>query len=122
MVTRTQVRRRRYSSEEVEHWLGEQDREGLPYHQLSERSGIPVPTLASWRRRARQEQGRSDGLVELHVRNGQGRFDLKTLDPFSGHRPMIVVVLSNGRRMAVEGGFEDAALVARLATMLEQPC
>ena len=121
MVTRTQGRRRRYSSEEVGQWLGEQDREGLTYQQLSERSGIPIPTLASWRRRARQEQGKSTGLVELHVRNGQGRFDLNALDPFSGHRPVIVVVLSNGRRMAVEGGFEDAAFVARLATMLEQP-
>lgn len=122
MANTRQGRRRRYSAEEIERWLGEQNREGLTYQKLSERSGIPVPTLASWRRKARMLEGDSPGLVELHVENGQGRCDRDAIAPMGNHQPMVVVVLANGRRIEVEGGFEDAALVARLATMLERPC
>ena len=114
MNTTTTGRRRRYEQAEIDHWLGEQDRLGLSYRQVSERSGIPIPTLAGWRRRARLTREAAPDFVELRA-NEAGELHR----PAGLETPVIQVVLSNGRRIEVEGGFDDAQLVARLAKLLE---
>ena len=116
MSKQQQPRRRRYEGAEIEHWLGEQDREGLSYRQLSVRSGVPVPTLAGWRRRSRMRDEGTSQFVELHASDAG---DLTRPARLPAACPVLHVVLANGRRIDVEGGFDDAQLVARLATLLE---
>ena len=113
MSSKPSTTRRRYDQSEVTHWLREQDRECLSYQQLSLRSGIPVPTLATWRRRMRLRGEGATGFVELHASKPPSVAD--TVVP----SPAIRVVLANGRRLEVGPGFDDAPFLARLVTLLE---
>ena len=49
----------------IESYLAEREATGESYRELSERSGIPAPTLASWRKRLAAEVEQSDDDIEL---------------------------------------------------------
>jgi len=49
----------------IETYLAEREATGESYRQLSERTGIPAPTLAWWRRRLAAETEHVDGDIEL---------------------------------------------------------
>lgn len=60
--------------ESIQRWLAERRERGLTFKQLSECSGIPVPTLTGWAWRLRKEEASLDGslgvapFVEIGVR------------------------------------------------------
>ena len=115
MSTKPQPSRRRYSPDEKSHWLQEQDEERLSYQQVSLRSGIPIPTIAGWRRQLRLQGEVGTGFVELHTS--------RTI-PIAGavevsSAASVRIVLANGRRLEIDRGFDDAQLVARLVALLE---
>ena len=53
----------------MERWLRKRERQGLTYRELSEESGIPIPTLAWWSRRLTEvpERRASCELVAVEV-------------------------------------------------------
>jgi transposase-like protein len=67
MSTNPPPSRRRYSPDKKSHWLPMQDEERLTYQQVSQRSGVPLQTIASWRRQLRQQGGSGRGFVELRT-------------------------------------------------------
>lgn len=98
--------------------MQEKDDEGLSYQQLSLRSGVPVPTLAGWRRRLRLRGEGGAGFVELHARHASRSVSVPGADD-AGPSTSVRIVLANGRRLEVDRGFDDAPLVARLVALLE---
>ena len=87
--------------------LARRDREGLTYQELSDESGIPAGTLASWQYRLRAEA--DDTFTELVVGDG-AEFELDGLLEVIGPRGHRVVVTSD----------VDPALLARVLSAL--PC
>lgn len=115
MSTKPPPSRRRYSPDEKSHWLQEQDEERLSYQQVSLRSGIPVPTIAGWRRQERLRGEGGTGFVELHASRAVAVPGAGEASPPTSVR----IVLANGRRLEIDRGFDDAQMVARLVALLE---
>lgn len=95
--------------------MQEKDEERLSYQRLSLRSGVPIPTLAGWRRQRRLRGEGGAGFVELHASRAITVPGVGDAAPPTSVR----IVLANGRRLEVDGGFDDAPLVARLVALLE---
>lgn len=115
MSTKPSPSRRQYSPAEKARWLQEQDEEGLSYQQVSIRSGVPVPTIAGWRRQLRLRGSGGEGFVEVRATRA-------VTMPVAGDGLLpgaVRIVLANGRRLEIERGFDDAQLVARLVAVLE---
>ena len=66
--------RQRSRRDEITRWLSQRDAEHLSFAQLSQRSGIPVGTLASWAHRLRAEGNAAD-FVEVRVRDDMTELD-----------------------------------------------
>jgi hypothetical protein len=96
------MKRQRRSRDEMASLLARKTAEGLTYQQLTELSGIPLSTIASWARRLRQESVES--FVEVRV------------EPDHQAAPLVVLTAS-GHRIAVPPSFDEATL-ARLLRML----
>lgn len=91
--------------------LARREREGLTFAELSQQSGVPLGTLASWSSRLRSEgSAELGGFVELTPPEElpQGAIDSARLE----------VVLGRGRRVLVPSGFEEDELL-RLIRALE---
>lgn len=93
--------------------LRRREREGLTYAELAAISGESRQTLAWWAWRLRQpEYAKSDEppFVELSVAPGE-------LEGSTG----IEILLTNGRRLAVQRGFDEETLRKAVA-VLERTC
>ena len=97
---------------EIRRWLALRDREGLTYRELSQRSGVPVNTLAHWAwKLKREERGASTEQTFVEV---VPRSDVAT---DSGAR--IEIQLRCGRRVVADASIE-AAQLARVVSALER--
>ena len=86
MVGMSTMQRRR----QMRSLLARRDREGLTYQELSDESGVPAGTLASWQYRLREEAG-DEAFTELVVEGDTGgEFDgrLEVIGP-RGHRVIV---------------------------------
>ena len=97
--------RRRYEPSEMVALLDQREREQLSYRELSERSGVPVPTLLSWNRRLRERDERA--FIEVIPQ----RAPISSEDRFE-------VVLRSGHRVVVPTRM-DVALLRELVLALE---
>ena len=100
--------------EQYERLLGRREREGLSYRELAEASGIPMGTLAWWGSRLRKGKAKRGGRRRRFVELVPGTVEAAG----GGHYEL---QLLSGRRVIVEGAFEDEAL-ARLVRVLEGAC
>ena len=88
----------------MEHLLARRARHGLTFRELSEESGIPIPTLSYWASKLRRE-----GL------NGEARLvEVEILE--ESVRP-IVIESGSGLRVTVEPGFDSEHLARVLGAM-----
>lgn len=116
MTERERGARRR----EMARWLGRRDREGLTWRELSERSGIPIPTLVGWRKRIEREscgpRARRLRFAEVHLReDGKGREEPAATDA------VYEIESPSGLRLRLREGF-DLEAVARLVEVLDRRC
>ena len=97
---------------EIRRWLALRDRESLTYRALSQRSGVPVNTLAHWAwKLKREEEGASTARAFVEV---VPRSDVAT---DSGAR--IEIQLRCGRRIVTDSSV-DALHLARVVAALER--
>jgi hypothetical protein len=95
----------------VQALLAERARTGASYRELSERSGIPVPTLAWWQRRLGDKK-RGGATVELtEIRSGVANLFAPA---------MVEVVLRDGVVVRVPPGVDPERLRGVLAALDRQ--
>ncbi len=101
--------RTRHRREDLERLLAQRDDEGLTFRELSEQSGIPVPTLSYWAAKLRREKiEESPSLVPVDVVDGT-------------ERAPIALEIGPELRLLVEHDF-DATHLARLVSVLTARC
>ena len=98
--------------EQMRRWLALRDERGLTFRELSERTGVPVGTLACWSWKLRQRGGRDRrerlDFVELVAEPAPG-------DPGG----QLEIVLAGNRRVLVSCGFDERTL-ERVVRALER--
>ncbi len=93
----------------MERLLARRERQGLTFRELSEESGIAVPTLSWWASKLRRESAEPEArLVPVEV-----------LD--EGGSGSVTIELGSGLRLVVEPGF-DAEQLARVVSALSSAC
>ena len=105
-----QGRRQWRTREEAERVAAEYETSGLTRQEFSNRSGVPMKTLARYVARYRKKKADNDPQqrwVAVEVAEQRGRGD------------ELSVVLANGRRIAVQHGFH-ADTLRQLVTVLER--
>lgn len=96
----------------IESWLARRERRGLTFAELSRQSGVPVPTLAWWAGKLRQEAGRaSRRFVEV----------LPVGEAEASGAARVEIVLRNGRQLVVREAITPEAL-GGLLQALDGPC
>jgi hypothetical protein len=101
---------RRRTREEAERLAAEYEASGLTRQEFSSRSGVPLKTLARYVARYRKKKGDKNSAqrwVAVEVAEQRARGD------------ELSVVVGNGRRIAVQHGF-NADTLRRLVTALER--
>jgi len=86
----------RHRRSEIERLLRRREREGLTYRELSEVSGIPIPTLAWWSRKLEREaktrlQAETCGLVAVEVVDDEVDEGSAAIEIVVGERLRLVV-------------------------------
>lgn len=100
---------RRHRRDVIVRLLAERERKGLTFREVSERSGIPIPTLAWWASKLRHEgEGVEAELIPVEI-----------LEEQSG--APIAIELGRDVRVVVVPGF-DAEHLARVLSVLESRC
>lgn len=100
----TQDRRR-----QMEGLLARRRREGLTFRELSESSGVPIPTLAWWNRKLEGEsRATAPLLVPVEI----------VEDAQAGP---VTIDFGRGVRVVVEAGF-DPRLLTRIVSALSSAC
>ena len=98
---------RHHDRREIERLLARRTRHDLTYREISEESGIPIPTLSYWGRRLREASDRGEFVpVEVTVE--------------SSPRP-IAVEVGDRYRVYVEADFDEAHLM-RVLQALRSRC
>jgi hypothetical protein len=101
--------------EQVRRWLARRDRHGLTFRELSDETGVPIGTLASWAWKLRQK---GPGQ-EAHGRPSHGFVELVGDPDRGGSRGGIEIVLAGGRRVVVPDEVDEDRLV-RVVRALER--
>jgi hypothetical protein len=96
-------------------WLARRDRDGLTFRELSEATGEPIGTLASWAWKLRQEVSGS----KPRGRRIPGFVELVAEPDRSVTRGGIEIVLAGGRRVVVAADVDEDRLV-RVVRALER--
>ncbi len=100
---------RRSLAEAAEQLAVEYEASGLSQREFSKQKGVPVKTLGRYGRRHRQGKAKP----------GQRRWVAVELERQSGKGCQLAVVLSGGRRVEVQRGF-DATRLRQLVSALER--
>jgi predicted transcriptional regulator len=101
--------KKRHRREDMERLLSERRAEGLTFRELSERSGIPIPTLSYWAVKLRREQASDEPrLVPVEVIED------------GGSAPLAIEV-SSGLRVLVGRDF-DTDHLSRVLSVLTARC
>jgi len=82
-------------------------RHGLTYREVSEESGIPIPTLAYWAAKLRREEEDTPRCVPVEVVDDQQEAALK-------------IETDSGLRLVVEPGFDEQHLARVLSVLVSQ--
>jgi len=82
-------------------------RHGLTYREVSEESGIPIPTLAYWAAKLRREEEDTPRFVPVEVVDDQQEAVLK-------------IEIDSGLRLVVEPGFDEQHLARVLSVLVSQ--
>lgn len=104
----------RYDQETITHVLEQRRSRGLTYRQLSEESGVPTPTIASWVRRERRE------TAPVDTAHASGRLISVNLRPEPGER-VLRIELGAGLTLAVDR-CADPEILARVLAQLLAAC
>ena len=102
---------KRYDQEIITRLLEQRRSRGLTYRQISEESGVPIPTIASWVRRERREAAPVDTL------HASGRLVPVSLQPEPGERTLRIE-LGAGLSLAVDRRADPEILAGVLAQLL----
>jgi len=101
--------KRRHHRPDIKRLLARRARQGLTFREVSEESGIPIPTLSYWATKLRREEEEPEAqFVPVEV----------TDDSEAG---TISIEIECGLRLHVEPGFDEAHL-ARVLSVLESRC
>lgn len=99
--------------EQMRRWLEQRERERLTFRQLSERTGVPLGTLACWAWKLRRE-----GAPRPSRRPGDARFvELVAAPVESAGR--VEIVLRGERRLIVDASIDEPSLV-RIVSALDR--
>ena len=103
--------KKRHRREDLVRLLEQRVEEGLTYQELSDRSGIPIPTLGYWASKFRREEAQGDATSRL-----------VPVDLADDSIPCpITIEVGAGVRVHVEPGF-DAAHLSRVLDILAAQC
>jgi len=96
--------------EQMRRWLAQREREGLTFKQLSERTEVPLGTLACWAWKLRRE-----GAPTASRKSGDARFvELVPQDDAGGR---VEIVLRGERRLIVDASIDEPSLVRILSAL-----
>ncbi|MCP4119558.1 MAG: hypothetical protein GY944_11850 [bacterium] len=100
--------KQRYRRPDIQRLLERRSRHGLTFREISEESGIPIPTLSYWaakvRREAEDDEPASTRFVSVNV--------------IDDERPgRIAIELGSAIRVTVERGFDDEHLTRVLSVL-----
>jgi len=100
--------KRRHSRPDIERLLARRARRGLTFRELSEESGIPIPTLSYWASKLRREERPEVEFVPVEIEEEEmaGTISIET---------------ASGLRLRVEPGFDEAHLT-RVLSVLDSRC
>jgi len=100
--------KRRHPRPDIERLLGRRARHGLTFRELSEESGIPIPTLSYWASKLRREERLEAEFVPVEIEEEE-------------KVGMISIETASGLRLRVEPGFDEAHLT-RVLSVLDSRC
>ena len=96
-----------HSRPDIVRLLARRARQGLTYRELSEESGIPIPTLAYWAAKLRREEQDSPRFVPMEVIEDRQEAAVK-------------IETDSGLRLVVERGFDEQHLARVLSVLVSQ--
>jgi transcriptional regulator with XRE-family HTH domain len=101
--------KRRHHRPDIVRLLARRARRGLTFRELSEESGIPIPTLSYWASKLRLEEASRAEFVPVEIEEEEEEVG------------MISIETASGLRLRVEPGFDEAHL-ARVLSVLGSRC
>lgn len=95
--------------------LRRREREGLTYPELEELTGVSRHTLSWWAWKLRREEDPGPGP------GGAAFLEVDVLPEEAPAEAGVEITLANGRRLALQAGFDEETL-RRAVAVLERPC
>ncbi|MCP3920553.1 MAG: hypothetical protein GY711_33930 [bacterium] len=100
--------KQRHRRADIQRLLERRSRHGLTFREISEESGIPIPTLSYWAAKVRREEEDDEPATQFVAVN------VVDDERLCGR---IVIELSSAVRVTVEGGFDDEHLERVLSVL-----